>query len=273
MATIFNVLLNYLLIFGNFGFWRLEVSGVALATVVSLTFNLVLYIFISNKEIKPIERLRANLAQMRLILKESRFLVGQELLEGSIFIIGTNALLSRINMLENYIQIMPIVSVVFIAMHMYSTAVLTLLSRNSASGTKAYLLNLPKVAAKIASLISLILGIFFLFLRFEVIYLLSPDAEFSYFTAGLLGMTLLANSLSPVYNIYRSALQALAESDYVLYRTFFVNVGSFILVLVLVLFWEFGYEALMGGIFFNYLVLSILFYLKYARKVRNEAIL
>ena len=51
IANSLNVVLNYLLIFGKFGFPRLEVTGAALATFLSTIFSAVLYLimFLSNK--------------------------------------------------------------------------------------------------------------------------------------------------------------------------------------------------------------------------------
>jgi MATE family multidrug resistance protein len=43
-ANIFNVICNYLLIFGNFGFPRLEVKGAAIATLMSTFLSTILYI-------------------------------------------------------------------------------------------------------------------------------------------------------------------------------------------------------------------------------------
>jgi len=67
----FNVLLNYLLIFGHAGFPRLEVRGAAIASVISTAFGLLFYLYLVRSRI--LRRLPAPLAPARL----SRRLMGQ----------------------------------------------------------------------------------------------------------------------------------------------------------------------------------------------------
>jgi len=266
ISTILNLFLNYLLIFGNFGFPQLEIIGVAIATLISLSANVLLCALIIKGKVNFIYDIKKLYKHIVLFIKESRFLALQEVLEGSVFFVGINAFLSHMGLLEAYVQIMLIISIAFATMHIYATATLVIIGRN-VNSKKIYLLKIPKIAVIVSSFTSLILGILFFAFRFEVIYFLSPNAEFAHLTAGLLKVTIVANMLSPAYIIYKASLQALKQSEYVLYGTFLINAITFILIGILVLYLELGYMGVVVGIFLNYLILAILFYLKYTRSI------
>ncbi len=74
VVNIFNVIGNYLLIFGKLGFPRLEVTGAALATMLSSIFSAVLYVVFSlsgkyNSIYATRSLYRAELAQIRRIVR------------------------------------------------------------------------------------------------------------------------------------------------------------------------------------------------------------
>ena len=51
LVNLFNILLNWILIFGKFGFPRLEVRGAALASVISTIIGLILYLVLVHRRI------------------------------------------------------------------------------------------------------------------------------------------------------------------------------------------------------------------------------
>lgn len=55
LGNILNTFLNYCLIFGNFGFPRLEVKGAAIATAISYSFEVVIYLFLFFTGIKGLK--------------------------------------------------------------------------------------------------------------------------------------------------------------------------------------------------------------------------
>ena len=206
------------------------------------------------------------------LLKESKFLFLQEILEGSTFVIVINIFLARIGLLENYTQLLPIINIIFIGVHMYSTAVLTLVSKNMTSKKQSYLIQLPKLALLFIGIITAILSIISLLFRFEIAYLLTPNSEFSTLTSKMLGITILANIFNPIYNVYKAGLQAIGSSNYVLYGTVAVNFASMILMGALALYLDFGYIGISVGMFFNYFILSGMFYFKYTVKIKHDSL-
>lgn len=94
-ATIVNVLLDYIFIFGKLGLPKMGVKGAAIASIFSVFLNvLVLFIFV-RKDIKfNFNDIKLYKHSIKNLLKSSVPLAGSELLEGSVFVVAINAIIS-----------------------------------------------------------------------------------------------------------------------------------------------------------------------------------
>lgn len=270
ITSVMNVCLNYLLIFGNFGFPRLEVKGAAIATIVSLSLNVLIYFYLCRKHLKvSFLRLKRYMEHMSTLLKESLPLVGQELIEGSIFIIGVEGIVARIGNLElsSYVLVMQVVSIILIPMHMYASAIITLISEKYTLGESFSLKIIPRIAYKIIMILFGILTFVFMYFRGEVIGFLSADKQLIAYASSIFFVTILVNLLNPLQNVYKSALQAVGQSDFVLFTTFAVNVCAFCIMLLLCFGLAWRLNGVLVGMFINYVLLSIIFTLKYRKLI------
>ena len=85
LAAVINMIFNYLLIYGNFGFPRLEVVGAALATVIARTIEAVVFLHIIRKgdapfAIKPKDILKVDFSLFKNIFSKGARVMASELI-------------------------------------------------------------------------------------------------------------------------------------------------------------------------------------------------
>ena len=103
ISCVSNVLLDYILIFGKFGFSKLGIVGNAIGSVLSLILGILFYIIITKKY-KLISKTKVSiLKNSKEILKVSTHIMLQEFVESTIVVCMMNYILSQIGMLEVYI--------------------------------------------------------------------------------------------------------------------------------------------------------------------------
>lgn len=84
IATVINTFFNWLLIYGNLGFCRLEVRGAAIATVIARFFEMAAFIFYMIKKRPPFvirffDLVRVNLGLFREIFKKAWMIMSSEM--------------------------------------------------------------------------------------------------------------------------------------------------------------------------------------------------
>ena len=263
ISIILNLILNYLLLFGSFGLPQLGVQGVAIATIISMVVNIFLYVFFARHKVnyKWFIEIRS---EIKVILKESIALMAQEILEGSLFVIGIGIILERIGGLQStgYYLVIHLLTLIFIPMNMYATALLTFLSAKMDG-------NLVRNTKKLVLTLTFSMCFLAIIFRIEIIGLLNNDAEVISYTSQIMALVMLAYAFNPIQTLYKSVLFALQESRYVLKQTFIVNGLIFIMMNLLVFIFEWQEYGLFLGLFLNYLLLTVLFKKKYQNYIRN----
>ena len=128
-AALCNVVFDYILIFGHFGFQRLGIVGNAMGSILALIVNLIIYSIIIKKS-KPIQFIKISQKQIRESFKLSLPLMGQEFLEGTLMILAIGMLVARIGLLEVavYQLLVTLVEIAFMPIYGYGQAALTLIS-------------------------------------------------------------------------------------------------------------------------------------------------
>ena len=100
-GALVNTMLDYILIFGKCGFKPLGVSGAAIASVTGVFLNMAIYILLARKDISfHIKKCKIYLAVASELTVKSIPLIGEELLEGSVFVIVINALLAKTGIVQ-----------------------------------------------------------------------------------------------------------------------------------------------------------------------------
>ncbi|WP_315118409.1 MATE family efflux transporter [uncultured Clostridium sp.] len=265
-ASIINLILDYGLIFGNFGFPRLEVKGAAIATILSLIINLLFYICICRKYMKfNYKKIEIYKFKIKNNIKESIPLMGQEVLEGSVFIIATNAIISRIGVVEisAYLILTQLINIILIPMYMYGSATLTLISKNDGENNEESLINIPKLSILLSIIIYLFLSILFLAFRKYLPRLITNDEEVILIASNLLIHIIISNIFNPFCTVYKYSLQSLNESKFVLFNTAKVNFLSLFLMLFSVYILKIQLYGIFISLFINYLIVFVIYLKKY----------
>ncbi|MCX4298458.1 MAG: MATE family efflux transporter [Lachnospiraceae bacterium] len=266
-STLINVFLDYLLVFGKFGLPRLETAGAALATIISVLLNAVALGIIIKKERKVHGNFLKNCFSPSIYLvKESMPLIGEELLEGSIFVIIINAIISNIGILEisSYLLIKYFMDIIMIAMYMYGTAELTLVSEKIGQNKYCDIKGLTIVGILISIVIYVVLSMIIIIFRDKVPMLISNETALIEGAAKLIFPMVLMNLFNLIQTILKYVLLACGKAKSVLYITALIN-AVVLLYITMTYFIGSKLYFVFIGLFINYFALSLI-YAVYLRK-------
>ncbi|WP_273326458.1 MATE family efflux transporter [Vallitalea guaymasensis] len=261
-ATITNVILNYILIFGKLGFEPMAVRGAGIASVISLVLNIVIYISIIYikkllivNDILSIDKMIKNGV---ILLKNSLALMGQEILESTILVICINAILSRIGVLELsiYTLLSSIVSIVLMPMYSYASTALTLVSKNYGQKQYGRLLLIPKYSLKLAMIFCISLSAILIIFKVNVVTLITNDYNLISYSLQYFMIALCSCLFNIPNNIYKYSLQGIGDDKWVLLNSAVINVIGIGFIWFLSIALEMGIYGVYIGITFNYIILS-----------------
>ena len=195
--------------------------------------------------------------------------MGQELLEGSIFVIFINAILARIGLIEltSYLLVSQFISIILMPMYMYGSATLTLVSENSEQTDFKLLKLIPKYSIKLSITIYILLSFILILFKNQVPKLITDNNSVINYSSNILVILLLINLLNPIQTIYKYALQAYSDSTFVLYSTAFINFVSLIVMSTLVFIFKVNINGLFIGFLINYILLIYVYIKRYNKLI------
>ncbi|ONI43371.1 hypothetical protein AN640_06405 [Candidatus Epulonipiscium fishelsonii] len=268
ISTISNLILNYILIFGKLGMPILGIRGAAISTVISMFLNLSIYVYLSRSYIDfKINSLKTHLRNFKELIVTALPLMTQELLEGSIFIVGIQALISNIGVIElsSYLIVVQINNILLMPMYMYGTAILTLVSENLGKEDFAYIKNIPKVAGNLAFILYFIGGIICILYREYIPNLITNDVEVIAYASNLIPLILVSNLFNSKSTIYQYSMQAIDSGKDALFIATKINFISLFIMLIIFIVSNGSIMSIFIGLFINFTLLWIF----YSRKYEN----
>lgn len=271
-ATITNVILNYILIFGKLGFKAMGVKGAGIASVISLFLNIIIYLTIVYR--KKLLRFAEAISFIKIIkmglmlIRNSLALMGQEILESTILVICINAILTRIGVLELsvYTLLLDIVSIMLMPMYAYASTALTLVSKNHGKKDYNKMRIISKYSLLLAMLFCISIAIVFVIFKHYIPNIITNDImliknSVKYFIVAL-GVYL----FNVPNNIYKYSLQGIGDERWVLFNATLINTIGIIIIFVLSIYLSLGITGVYLGLFINYIFLGISNYYRYYHK-------
>ncbi|OON90899.1 MAG: hypothetical protein ATN32_02985 [Candidatus Epulonipiscium fishelsonii] len=246
----------------------LGIRGAAISTVISMFLNLSIYVYLSRSYIDfKINSLKTHLRNFKELIVTALPLMTQELLEGSIFIVGIQALISNIGVIElsSYLIVVQINNILLMPMYMYGTAILTLVSENLGKEDFAYIKNIPKVAGNLAFILYFIGGIICILYREYIPNLITNDVEVIAYASNLIPLILVSNLFNSKSTIYQYSMQAIDSGKDALFIATKINFISLFIMLIIFIVSNGSIMSIFIGLFINFTLLWIF----YSRKYEN----
>ena len=268
-VNIINVILNYILIFGHLGFSAMGVTGAALASVVALSVGVLIYFaIIKYKKILNIKfvELKKNI---RELIKESLPIIGEVVLESTLFVLCINAIIARLGVLEisAYTLVASIANVLLMSMWSYSSTTLTLVSESFAKDDKGSMDLTPKLSLFMVFVYYFTFSLIVIVFKAYIPKLITDDSELIKTAALFIPIAVFANIFHLPSTVYKFSLQGISMGSEVLKLSFVVNMVSLIFMLIFTFVLRLGLTGIYLGLGINYLLLSIVFYAKYRWRV------
>ncbi|MHC5373026.1 MATE family efflux transporter [Enterococcus sp. LJL120] len=269
ISSIIQAFLSYVLINGAFFFPNLGIVGAGLSEMIALLISVILYLLLVRKML--FAALKTKPTEIKHILKRATPLMFQEILEGVLFIIVFEALISRIGVLAltTYSLLMQGINYAKMPTFMYSNSLFVFVSE--AHGEK----NNKKVQQNMLGALSL--SVFFYVLIAGLLIagyqpfgsLFTTDAQVVENFGRYVSLGCLAIFTTVFYENIKATLVSLEKEKLVLLATTIVN-GIAIIALILLSYLDllsFSQALIIYGV--NYFILDGLFLLFYRREIAN----
>ena len=234
LASLLNLLLDYILIFGKFGFEPMGVRGAAYATLIALMINFLIYLALSYKDIAfSFSHWRSDLHRVQRNFHSSLPIMGLEILESNVFMMVITAIVARQGAvaLASYLLLTQILGILLMPMFMYASATLTLVSGKIEDDSRV-IQSIPALAIKCAACFYASLAVIAFIFRNSIFLLINPNVKVVALASALLFVFLFVNIVKISSTIFSYSLQAVGLSQFVLYRSAVVNAISLCLVLI-----------------------------------------
>lgn len=268
--NIINLFLDYSLVFGKFGFPKLNAEGAAIGTVVSLCINILVYIYFSRNFIEF--KLNKNIFEKYIgkFMKLSVPLMGQELFQELIFVFGINIIITRLGIIElsTYSLLLNITQFLLMPMFAYSSTAITLISEYYSKFNYNMCKNISRTITILTLIIFIITLIPTMLFKINILHLITDDNSIISSCNKIIFICLVVQILNISQNIYKSSLQAIGFEKFVLKYSFIINIIT--LVFIMFLAPKLGLLSIYLLFGVNYIVLSILFVIKYKTDLSNK---
>lgn len=273
-ASVSNVVFDYILIFGHFGFPKMGIKGNAIGSILALMLNILIYIIaVRHDGIFKIAK-----AKFKETIKEtitvSLPLMGQEILESTLLIMVINSILSTIGMLEVsiYNLLLTIVSIASMPMYSYSQASLTIISENLGARDYKNIKKTPGVCLLLAVLFYMILSAVFLMFKNYLPAVITNDVQLIESSIIYMPLVFLTNIFFIPSTVYKYSLQGIGDEKWVFLSSVVINFTGLFIIFLFSQTLNFKLYGVYIGMAMNYIVLSIFFYLRYSNLTKAKSL-
>ena len=229
-ANVVNIVFNYLLIYGNFGFPRLEVAGAATATVIgntvacAMALNAVLgtrfrlagspvsqfiALRFSARNFRPDFPMIKRIVRIGVPSAAEQFVLRAGLL---IYTLTITSLGTRVFAAHQIV--LTILNMSFVSGQAFGIAASSLTGQALGRGSPEAARDAAAVCRRIGSLVSTVMGILMFVFRRELLQLFTGEGDIIALGAGLMIVTALLQPFQSSFQIYAGALRGAGDSLY-----------------------------------------------------------
>lgn len=274
VASISNLILDYIFIFGKLGFPKMGVTGAAIASVISLFINIIIYIFaLKGLDIPKLSlKLQNYKSYIKKLIKVAIPLMGQEFLEGTLFNIAIIAIVSRIGVIEiaAYSLLFNLINILLMPMYAYSSTSLNLISELSVKNEKNKMKATPILCLIMSFLFYVFISLIYINFKMKLLGFITNDLTVINFSASYVILLVFTQMFNLPHSIYKHSLQGINKEKWVFIISLIINIISVITIICLVFIFKIGFSGIYMGIGINYALLSLLFYNKYTRSINFQ---
>lgn len=234
IVNLLNVVLDYIMIFGKFGFPSLGSQGAAIASIIALVINLLLYFLIARKFIHM--KFQFVLKDISQVFKKALPFIGQECIEEMVFVVGISAVIARLGELElaTYNLLFMIINILLMPMYAYQQANMSIISEEYGKKEFNSIAQTSKKIVQILLVIFVVLFILILSLKTYFIKFITPDANLINSSNKYLWIAIFIQAFNYIKTIYRSSCQSLGVSKFVFKITSITNIITLLFVILFV---------------------------------------
>lgn len=265
ISCVSNVIFDYILIFGNFGFPKLGIVGNAIGSVISLILGIVFYIIIIKKY-NLISKTKINIFKnAKEILNISTPMILQEFVESTIVVFMMNYILSQIGMLEVsvYNLLFSIINIALMPMYAYSHASLNIISEDIGAKNTIEIDKTIKSCIFRAMGFYLVISMVILIFKNQIPMIITNNIGLIINSSKYMFIIVTANIMNIPGCILKSSMQALREEKIVFIYSTITSLFFTLLIYIFVCILNYGLNSVYIGLMMNYLFLTIVLLRKF----------
>lgn len=270
VSTIINVIFDYLLVYGKFGLPELGAKGAAIGSILGLLAGILVYLvkFYSNRYIKVSGVVSKKI--IKQVIKLYVPLLGQDIVEGTIFTIILTGIVSRLGVYEiaSFNLAESIGSIISLPIYAFSTSAITLAIQKSFSSEENNTRKIINTSIILSCGAVLIVGTVISIFPNIVFGLITKDKNTILGVTKIFIIVIIVQVINVFNQIYKGYLQGIDNERFVLKVTSLVSFLSISWIIVLAI--KFKLVGVYIGLVANNLVLAIVYYLKIKRSNFKE---
>ncbi|TZE81397.1 MATE family efflux transporter [Calorimonas adulescens] len=274
-AIIVNLALDYILVFGKFGFPRLGVKGAAIGSVVGLLSSIVIYIIGFLKHTDFSYSFSISKTVSRNLIKLYLPLFGQDFIESSLFIMIITALVAKLGVYEvaTYNLIDSINSILLLPVYAYSGAALTLTAQEYAKNNTGKMKSLPIIASVCSYIFVLIIGLILILFPMAVFTLITDNSKLILMSSDYITVAVFPQLFNVINQIYKYCLQGIDQEKWVFIYSLIVSSISALILWSITEYTGYGLYGIYLVLGLSYFLLGLGYFLKYIKTIKGIIVL
>ena len=262
ISCVSNVLFDYILIFGKFGFPKLGIVGNAIGSVMSLVLCIAFYVIIIKKY-NLISKTKVNIFKnAKEILNISTPMILQEIVESTIVVFMMNYILSQIGLLEVsiYNLLFSIINIALMPMYAYSQASLNIISEGIVAKNTIEVSKTIKICIKRSIAFYIVICMLILVFKDYIPRIITNDIDLIINSSKYMFIIVIANIMNIPSGILKCSIQALGKEKIVFIYSAIISILSTLLIYVFVCIFNYGLNSIYIGLMINYSILSMILF-------------